>query len=153
VHNVFEGQTRRQDAVEPLDRETSINAFLVGAGNGRIPIDAGAGRLFGECSGRLPRILDATDYSPESIDAVLLMHGIGIIRAASRWTAAAFFPMPISIFSGVAAVPALGHTAGHSFYEIESRGHHVREIGDIFHAAEIGKRTGKASFGAAVGVR
>jgi glyoxylase-like metal-dependent hydrolase (beta-lactamase superfamily II) len=146
------------------------------------------GRLFGECCGRLARMLNAVGYSPESIDAVLLTHvhgdhsgGLAVdgrrvfpnadiylaksefdywlsdaakahakashqkmfeegraalapYRAADRIRT---FTAPATLFSGVTAVPAPGHTPGHSFYEIESRGHHMRVIGDIVHAAEI----------------
>jgi glyoxylase-like metal-dependent hydrolase (beta-lactamase superfamily II) len=177
-----------REAGEPLDRETSINSFLIDAGNHRILIEAGAGRLFGTCCGRLPAMLKAAGYTPESIDAVLLTHvhgdhsggltvdgrrvfpnaGVYLAKAeldywlsdtakarakASHQTMfeqgrAALAPYqaagrirtfsaPATLFPGIRAIPAPGHTPGHSFYEIESGGHRMRVIGDIIHAAEI----------------
>nr|WP_316630002.1 MBL fold metallo-hydrolase [uncultured Brevundimonas sp.] len=41
------------------------------------------------------------------------------------------------VFDGVRAIAASGHTSGHVFYEIESRGHRIRVIGDLIHAAEV----------------
>ncbi|WP_163616748.1 MBL fold metallo-hydrolase, partial [Klebsiella pneumoniae] len=61
-------------AGEPIDRETSINSYLIDTGDRRILIEAGAGRLFGDCCGRLPATLRAAGYGPEVIDAVLLTH-------------------------------------------------------------------------------
>ncbi|MDR3438735.1 MBL fold metallo-hydrolase [Telmatospirillum sp.] len=55
-------------------RETSINAFLVDTGEKRILIDAGTGKLFGDCCGRIPKTLEAAGYSVESIDTILLTH-------------------------------------------------------------------------------
>lgn len=56
------------------DRETSVNAYLVDTGSRRILIETGAGGVFGDCCGRLPEILTAAGYPPESIDVVLLTH-------------------------------------------------------------------------------
>lgn len=58
----------------PLDRETSINSFLIDTGDHRLLVDAGSGTLFGDCCGRLPAMLRAAGYSPDAIDAVLLTH-------------------------------------------------------------------------------
>jgi glyoxylase-like metal-dependent hydrolase (beta-lactamase superfamily II) len=55
-------------------RDTSINAFLVDTGSKRILIDAGAGALFGDCCGRLPKALADAGYPVDTIDAVLLTH-------------------------------------------------------------------------------
>lgn len=177
-----------RDAGEPLDRETSINSFLIDTGRRRILIEAGAGRLFGACCGRLPAMLSAAGYTPGSIDAVLLTHvhgdhsgGLTVDgrrvfpnadvylakdeldywlsdtakarakashqkmfeqgRAALAPYEAAgrirTFSAPATLFPGIRAVPAPGHTPGHTFYEIESHGHRMRVIGDIIHAAEI----------------
>jgi glyoxylase-like metal-dependent hydrolase (beta-lactamase superfamily II) len=41
------------------------------------------------------------------------------------------------LFDGVRAIAAPGHTPGHVFYEIESRGRRLRIIGDLIHAAEV----------------
>lgn len=177
-----------REAGEALDRETSINSFLIDTGNRRILIEAGAGSLFGTCCGRLPAMLRAAGYTPESIDAVLLTHvhgdhsggltvdgrrvfpnadvylakdeldywlsdaakarakashqtmfeqgraALAPYRAAGRIRT---FGAPTTLFPGIRALPAPGHTPGHSFYEIESRGHRMRVIGDIIHAAEI----------------
>lgn len=177
-----------RDAGEPLDRETSINAFLIDTGEHRILIEAGAGRLFGECCGRLPEMLTAAGYSSDSIDAVLLTHvhgdhsggltgeGRRVFRNADIYLAkreldywlsdtakahakqshqtmfvegrAALAPYqaagrvrtfvgPATLFPGIRAIPAPGHTPGHSFYEVESQGHRLRVVGDIIHAAEV----------------
>ena len=42
-----------------------------------------------------------------------------------------------TLFDGIAAIPAPGHTPGHSFYELESDGRRMLLIGDTIHAAEI----------------
>jgi glyoxylase-like metal-dependent hydrolase (beta-lactamase superfamily II) len=177
-----------REAGEPLDRETSINSFLIDTGDHRILIEAGAGRLFGACCARLPAMLRAAGYTPESIDAVLLTHvhgdhsggltvegrrlfpnadvylakdeldywlsdtakagaksshqkmfeqgraALAPYKAAGRIRT---FSAPATLFPGIRAIPAPGHTPGHSFYEIESRGHRMRVIGDIIHAAEV----------------
>jgi glyoxylase-like metal-dependent hydrolase (beta-lactamase superfamily II) len=177
-----------REAGEPLDRETSINSFLIDTGDRRILVEAGAGRLFGPCCGRLPAMLSAAGYTPDSIDAVLLTHVHGdhsgglsddgrrifpnadIYLAKSEldyWLSepararakpshqkmfeegrAALAPYlaarrirtfsaPTTLLPGIRALPAPGHTPGHTFYEIESRGHRMRVIGDIIHVAEI----------------
>lgn len=41
------------------------------------------------------------------------------------------------VFPGITAVPAAGHTPGHTFYELESDGHRLLVVGDLVHAAEI----------------
>ena len=175
-------------AGEPIDRETSINSYLIHTGDHRILIEAGAGRLFGDCCGRLPATLRAAGYGPEMIDVVLLTHVHGdhsggltldgrrvfpnadIYLAKSEldyWLSDAAkarakashqemfeegraaltpyqaagrlrtFNAPTTLFPGIRAIAAPGHTPGHSFYEVESRGHRMRVIGDIIHAAEI----------------
>jgi glyoxylase-like metal-dependent hydrolase (beta-lactamase superfamily II) len=180
--------TAFREAGESLDRETSINSFLIDTGDRRILIEAGAGALFGACCGRLPAMLRAAGYTPESIDAVLLTHvhgdhsggltvegrrvfpnadvylakdeldywlsdtakagakashrtmfeqgraALAPYKAAGRIRT---FSAPATLFPGIRAIPAPGHTPGHSFYEIESRGRRMRVIGDIAHAAEI----------------
>ncbi len=177
-----------RDAGEPLDRETSINAFLIDAGDRRILIEAGAGRLFGDCCGRLPAALRTAGYAPDSIDAVLLTHvhgdhsgGLSLdgqrifpnadvylskaeldywLSDAAKARAKAShqkmfeegraalapyqaagrirtFSAASTLFPGVRALPAPGHTPGHTFYEIESRGRRMRVIGDVIHAAEV----------------
>jgi glyoxylase-like metal-dependent hydrolase (beta-lactamase superfamily II) len=171
-----------------LDRETSINSFLIDTGEHRILIDAGAGRLFGDCCGRLPAMLKAAGYAPETIDVILLdtcpwgplgrtdagrparipeRHDLLIeertrllasdaakARAKashqqmfvhSRAALAPYmtagrirtFDAPATLFPGIRATAAPGHTPGHTFYEIESRGHRMRVVGDIIHAAEV----------------
>ena len=40
-------------------------------------------------------------------------------------------------FPGITAIPAPGHTPGHSFYELESEGRRLLIIGDTVHAAEV----------------
>ena len=42
-----------------------------------------------------------------------------------------------TLFPGVTAIPAPGHTPGHSFYELESKGRRLLVIGDTIHAAEV----------------
>ncbi|EEF27021.1 conserved hypothetical protein [Ricinus communis] len=63
-----------RDAGEPVNRETSINAFLIDTGERRILIDSGAGKVFGSCCGHLVETLKIAGYDPASIDAVLLTH-------------------------------------------------------------------------------
>lgn len=47
------------------------------------------------------------------------------------------FAAATDIVAGVRAVPAPGHTPGHSFYDIDSKGARLRVIGDMIHAAEV----------------
>ncbi|WP_210359126.1 MBL fold metallo-hydrolase [Sphingomonas beigongshangi] len=177
-----------REAGETLDRETSVNSFLIDTGERRILVEAGAGRLFGDCCGRLPATLMAAGYAPESVDAVLLTHvhgdhsggltvdgrrvfpnadiylakreldywvsdrararakpshqkmfeegraALAPYRAAGRIRT---FTAPFTLFPGIRAIAAPGHTPGHSFYEVESRGHRMQVVGDIIHAAEV----------------
>lgn len=170
------------------ERPTSINAFLVDAGDRRILIDTGAGPLFGACCGRLLETLEAAGYRPAQIDVVLLTHvhgdhSGGLLRNGERtfpkaklylakaeldyWMSdaerarakpshqkmftegrAALAPYiaagsihgftgRTTLFPGITAVPAPGHTPGHSFYKLESDGRRLLLIGDTIHAAEI----------------
>ncbi|MFC2998175.1 MBL fold metallo-hydrolase [Acinetobacter sichuanensis] len=41
------------------------------------------------------------------------------------------------LFSGITAIPAPGHTPGHSFYKVESQGKSLLFIGDLIHNAEV----------------
>lgn len=41
------------------------------------------------------------------------------------------------LFPGVTAIPASGHTPGHSFYVFESKGESIELIGDIAHVASV----------------
>jgi glyoxylase-like metal-dependent hydrolase (beta-lactamase superfamily II) len=61
-------------AHQALPVEISINCFLIDTGSQKILVDAGAGELFGPNSGRLVANLQASEYQPEDIDAVLLTH-------------------------------------------------------------------------------
>lgn len=177
-----------RNAGEPLNRETSINAFLIDTGERRILIDSGAGKVFGSCCGHLVETLKTAGYDPASIDAVLLTHvhgdhSAGLTKDGERqfpnadvflakseldyWMSesakaqakashqqmfvegrAALAPYMAAgrirtfsgrttLFPGIEAIPAPGHTPGHSFYDIESRGHRMRVVGDIIHAAEV----------------
>jgi glyoxylase-like metal-dependent hydrolase (beta-lactamase superfamily II) len=177
-----------KEAGEKLDRETSINSFLIDTGERRILIDTGAGRLFGDCCGRLPAMIKTAGYTPESIHTVLLTHVHGdhsggltvdsrrvfpnadVYLAKSEldyWLSDAAksqakashqkmfeqgraalapyqaagrirtFSAPATLFPGISAIPAPGHTPGHTFYEIESLGHRMRVVADIVHAVEI----------------
>lgn len=190
LHGISRGELAEifRAAGEPLDRETSINSFLIDTGERRILIEAGAGRLFGDCCGRLPAMLKEAGYSPESIDTVLLTHVHGdhsggltvegrrvfpnaeiylakqeleywLSDAAKARAKASHskmfeegraalapyyaagrirtFTAPAELFPGIRATAAPGHTPGHSFFEIESRGNRLRVVGDIIHAAEI----------------
>lgn len=173
---------------ETPQRATSINAYLVDTGTQRILIDAGAGTLFGDCCGRLPRALEQAGYPPASIDAVLLTHVHGDHSAgltvdgrmmfpnaliymakaeydfwmsdveAARATPdhkamfvegraaiapydatgrLRFFSGQTEIFPGIRAIPAPGHTPGHSFYRIANGASSLLVIGDVLHAAEV----------------
>jgi glyoxylase-like metal-dependent hydrolase (beta-lactamase superfamily II) len=176
------------NAGEPVNRETSINAFLIDTGERRILIDTGAGKVFGACCGHLAETLQVAGYAADTIDDVLLTHvhgdhsaGLTINgqrsfpnadvflakRELDYWMSdsakahakashqemfvqgrAALAPYQAAgriktfsgrtlLFPGIQALPAAGHTPGHTFYEIESKGHHLRIVGDIIHAAEI----------------
>lgn len=184
--HALEAQFR--NAGESVDRETSINAFLIDTGERRILIDAGAGKVFGSCCGHLVDTLRIAGYDPKSIDDVLLTHvhgdhSAGLTRDGERqfpnadvflakseldyWMSdsararakanhqqmfvegrAALAPYLAAgrirtfsgktiLFPGIEAIPAPGHTPGHTFYDIESRGHRMRVVGDIIHAAEV----------------
>ncbi|SHI20576.1 MBL fold metallo-hydrolase [Pollutimonas bauzanensis] len=41
------------------------------------------------------------------------------------------------LYPGVKAIPAPGHTPGHSFYQLESKGESIEFIGDIVHVASV----------------
>ncbi|WP_312970975.1 MBL fold metallo-hydrolase [Acinetobacter gerneri] len=41
------------------------------------------------------------------------------------------------LYPGITAIPAPGHTPGHTFYSVESRGKSVLIIGDLIHNAEV----------------
>ncbi len=41
------------------------------------------------------------------------------------------------LFPGIAAIPTPGHTPGHSFYELKSKGESIKFIGDIVHVASV----------------
>jgi glyoxylase-like metal-dependent hydrolase (beta-lactamase superfamily II) len=192
--DLLQGESRAKlaatfkDAGEPMERETSINSFLIDTGDHRILIDAGSGRLFGDCCGRLPETLRAAGYTARSIDIVLLTHVHGdhsggltvngqrvfpnaeVYLAKSEfdyWMSDAAkahakashqkmfeegraalapyvtagrirtFDAPSTLLPGIVALPAAGHTPGHTFFEIASREHRMRVVGDIIHAAEI----------------
>lgn len=47
------------------------------------------------------------------------------------------FDGPAALFPGVAAIPAAGHTPGHSFYRVSSGGRSILIVGDLIHAAEV----------------
>jgi len=42
-----------------------------------------------------------------------------------------------TLFDGISAIPAPGHTPGHTFYAIESRGEKLVFWGDLIHVAEV----------------
>jgi len=182
IHSVFAG------VGETVGRDTSINAFLVDTGSKRILVDAGAGPLFGDCCGRLPKVLEDAGYPVDTIDAVLLTHvhgdhSGGIADGSRRvfpnadlhlarseydfWMSDAelarakashkqmfaegraalmpyveaervrFFDGESEIFPGVTALPAPGHTPGHSFFRIADGEDRVLVVGDIIHAQEV----------------
>jgi glyoxylase-like metal-dependent hydrolase (beta-lactamase superfamily II) len=41
------------------------------------------------------------------------------------------------LFTGLRAIPAPGHTPGHTFYSLESRGEKLVFMGDVIHAPEV----------------
>lgn len=48
-----------------------------------------------------------------------------------------FFSGTTALFPEITAIPAPGHTPGHTFYRIASAGEHLLVVGDIIHAAEV----------------
>ena len=42
-----------------------------------------------------------------------------------------------TLFAGITAIPAPGHTPGHSLYQLENDGRRLLVIGDIIHTAEV----------------
>lgn len=48
-----------------------------------------------------------------------------------------FFTGTTSLFPEITAIPAPGHTPGHSFFRITSEGDQLLVVGDIIHAAEV----------------
>jgi glyoxylase-like metal-dependent hydrolase (beta-lactamase superfamily II) len=54
--------------------ETSVNAYLINTGTKLVLIDTGAGMLFGPTLGKLLTNLQASGYSADQVDEVLLTH-------------------------------------------------------------------------------
>lgn len=48
-----------------------------------------------------------------------------------------FFSGQSVLFPGITAIPAPGHTPGHSFYRVADEQEHFVVVGDIIHAAEV----------------
>lgn len=48
-----------------------------------------------------------------------------------------FFTGKTTLFPGITAIPAPGHTPGHSLYRIASGSNHFLIVGDIIHVAEV----------------
>ncbi|MEO6102289.1 MAG: MBL fold metallo-hydrolase [Pseudoxanthomonas sp.] len=72
--------------------ETSINAYVIAAGDRVVLVDTGAGELFGPVAGKLPASLEAAGYKPEQITDILITHihtdhSGGLVRAGHM-----FFP-------------------------------------------------------------
>lgn len=42
-----------------------------------------------------------------------------------------------TLFSGVTTIPAPGHTPGHTFYKVESKGQSILFIGDLVHSVDV----------------
>lgn len=87
----------RQAFIDPAaGAPTSINAFLVDAGQGLVLIDAGVGGYVGSRAGLLPQNLAAAGYAPDQVDTVLLTHmhsdhAIGLADGAGQ----ALFPRAV----------------------------------------------------------
>ncbi|OJH40626.1 MBL fold metallo-hydrolase [Cystobacter ferrugineus] len=47
------------------------------------------------------------------------------------------FTRETQLFPGIKAIPTPGHTPGHAFYRVESRGNSITFIGDIVHVASV----------------
>ncbi|MDQ0610905.1 glyoxylase-like metal-dependent hydrolase (beta-lactamase superfamily II) [Variovorax sp. W1I1] len=47
------------------------------------------------------------------------------------------FDGAVELFPGIRSVPAPGHTPGHTFYSLESRGEKLMFWGDVLHVAEV----------------
>lgn len=54
--------------------QTAVNAYLVNTGKHLVLIDAGAGTLFGRNLGFIRKNMEASGYTPEQVDVVLLTH-------------------------------------------------------------------------------
>lgn len=54
--------------------QTAVNAYLVNTGEHLVLIDAGAGTLFGPNLGFIRKNMEASGYTPEQVDVVLLTH-------------------------------------------------------------------------------
>ncbi len=59
---------------ESLPVVTSINAFLVNTGSKLVLIDTGAGNFFAPTTGKMLANLEASGYSPDQVDDILITH-------------------------------------------------------------------------------
>ncbi|MFY0570080.1 MBL fold metallo-hydrolase [Archangium lansingense] len=67
-------------------------------------------------------------YFEEAVKTVGTYVKAGKVRAFTRET---------QLFPGIKAIPTPGHTPGHGFYRVESRGESITFIGDIVHVAAV----------------
>lgn len=63
-----------QNAKQPADVPTAVNAFLLDDGKNVVLVDAGAGSALGASMGRLRDSLAASGYAPDNVTAILLTH-------------------------------------------------------------------------------
>lgn len=168
--------------------ETSVNAYLILAGDRKVLVDAGTGELYGPSLDKLTASLRAAGHEPAQITDILVTHihtdhtgglmdgdrmvfpnatlhierkevaywldperraqatpanrkyfdeaaaKVGPYVAAGRVRT---FSGGTELFPGIAAVPAPGHTPGHTFYVLESQGEKLVFWGDLLHVADV----------------
>lgn len=184
-------QKRLSDAYVQSPLVTSVNAYLINAGDKLILVDTGSGELYGPTLNKLLASLKAAGHEPEQITDILLTHihtdhsgglmdGARMVfpnalihvekREADYWLnpanrdkskgnkeqiaqlfreAAAqvkpyadagkvkTFAGSTQVLPGIRSIATPGHTPGHSFYALESRGQKLVFWGDIMHVAEV----------------
>ncbi|MEQ5834922.1 MBL fold metallo-hydrolase [Marinobacter sp. NFXS9] len=168
--------------------ETSVNGYLINAGDKLVLIDTGAGSLFGPTLGKLESNLEAAGYTPDEVDEIYITHmhpdhvgGLisdgnvvfpnATVRAAQAdadyWLSKdemesapegkqGFFKGAMAslnpyvesghfkafsgktdLVDGIEAIPAHGHTPGHSIYHVESDGQSLMLMGDLIHVGSV----------------
>lgn len=180
--------SRLADAYQATDVDTSVNAYLIRAGDRLVLMDTGTGELFGPTLNKLEASLKAAGVTPEQVTDILITHihsdhtgglmdGKRMVfphatvhieqkevaywlnagnRAKALEGAKKFFDEAsakvqpyvdagrVKTFSGatevlpgIRTIPAPGHTPGHTFYSLESKGQKLVFWGDVVHVADV----------------